>query len=260
MRKYHSLLVIGCAVGAFTAITSKPSRAQMAVFDVSSFAQLVEQAQQGAQQLALLKSQLGVNQQQYNQLSEFYQSFAHLTNASQLAPTLLQQSTANPLPEISQIEAALRGEGVGFTGNLSSSIQTMLAKIQVYRPTGTDFASQQMNNAALASAGQMAAAEQLYNSSTQRIQGLQQLSGQLGASADPKQTLDLTARATIENGIAQAQANQGAAINVLQQAQQQSQLQQQDQAWRQGADNLAAAAKSAATSAGNGTVNLSSGQ
>jgi type IV secretory pathway VirB6-like protein len=73
------------------------------------------------------------------------------------------------------MEAALRGEGVGFTDNLGGSITAMLAKIQVYKPTGSDFAATQMNNAALASAGQMAAAQQLYSSSTQRIQGLQQL-------------------------------------------------------------------------------------
>src|ERR1700730_5690654 len=75
-------------------------------------------------------------------LTSFYQSFAHLTNASQL----------------------------GFTDNLAGSITAMLAKIQVYKPTGSDFAATQMNNAALASAGQMAAAQQLYSSSTQRIQ------------------------------------------------------------------------------------------
>jgi hypothetical protein len=256
MKMFRVLLVTGFATACLPVVTARPAHAQMAVFDVSSFMQLVQQAERGVQELVLLKNQLGVSQDQYNQLITFYQSFSHLTNASQFAPTLLQQSTVNPLPDIAAAEAALRGAGVGFSGNLAGSIQSMLAQIQVYKPSGTDFAAQQMNRAALASAGQMAAAEQLYGSSTQRIQGLQELQQQLSASADPKTTLDLTARATIENGLAQAQANQGIAMSVMQQAQQQSQVQQQDQAWRQGADNLENAAKSAASAAGAGTVQL----
>jgi YesN/AraC family two-component response regulator len=117
-----------------------------------------------------------------------------------------------------------------------------------------------MNNAALASAGQMAAAQQLYSSSTQRIQGLQQLQSQLGNSSDPKQTLDLTARATIENGLAQAQTNQGLALSVLQQAQQATLQEQADQTWRQNAEALAAQARTAASAAASGTVQMTGGQ
>jgi type IV secretion system protein VirB5 len=260
MNRLRSYLVAGCAITALAIAAPRPARAQMAVFDVATFAQLVQEAENGVQQLSTLKNTLSVNQQQLTQLTSFYQSFAHLTNASQLAPTLLQQSTINPLPQVAQMEAALRGEGVGFTGNLGGSITTLLAKIQVYKPTGTDFAATQMNNAALASAGQMAAAQQLYSSSTRRIQGLQQLQSQLGNSSDPKQTLDLTARATIENGLAQAQTNQGLALSVLQHAQQATQQEQADQTWRQHAESLATQARTAASAAASGTVQMTSGQ
>jgi hypothetical protein len=260
MKRFHSIFLAGCAVTALALSEPRPARAQMAVFDVATFGQLVQQAENGIQQLNTLRNALNVNQQQLTQLTSFYQSFAHLTNATQFAPTLLQQSTINPLPEVAQIEAALRGQGVGFTGNLGGSIVTLLAQIQVYKPTGTDFAATQMNNAALASAGQMAAAQQLYSSSTQRIQGLQQLQAQLGSSSNPKQTLDLTARATIENGLAQAQTNQGLALSVLQQAQRATQQQQADQMWRQKAEALATQARAAASAAASGSVQMTSGQ
>jgi hypothetical protein len=260
MKRFHTIFLAGCAVTALALSEPRPAHAQMAVFDVATFGQLVQQAENGIQQLNTLRNALNVNQQQLTQLTSFYQSFAHLTNATQFAPTLLQQSTINPLPEVAQIEAALRGQGVGFTGNLGGSIVTLLAKIQVYKPTGTDFAATQMNNAALASAGQMAAAQQLYSSSTQRIQGLQQLQAQLGSSSNPKQTLDLTARATIENGLAQAQTNQGLALSVLQQAQQATQQQQADQKWRQNAEALATQARAAASTATSGSVQMTSGQ
>jgi hypothetical protein len=260
MKPFRTIFLAGCAVTALALSEPRPARAQMAVFDVATFGQLVQQAENGLQQLNTLRNALNVSQQQLTQLTSFYQSFAHLTNATQFAPTLLQQSTINPLPEVAQIEAALRGQGVGFTGNLGGSIATLLAKIQVYKPTGTDFAATQMNNAALASAGQMAAAQQLYSSSTQRIQGLQQLQAQLGSSSNPKQTLDLTARATIENGLAQAQTNQGLALSVLQQAQQATQQQQADQKWRQNAEALATQARAAASTAASGSVQMTSGQ
>jgi hypothetical protein len=260
MNRYCTSILAGYAVIVLAISGHRSAHAQMAVFDVATFGQLVQQAENGAQQLNTLRNTLGVNQQQLTQLTSFYQSFAHLTNVTQFAPTLLQQSTINPLPEVAQIEAALRGEGVGFTGNLGGSVTTLLAKIQVYKPTGTDFAATQMNNAALASAGQMAAAQQLYSSSTQRIQGLQALQAQLGSSSDPKQTLDLTARATIENGLAQAQTNQGLALSVLQQAQQATQQQQADQTWRQNAETLATKARAAASAAASGSVQMTSGQ
>jgi type IV secretion system protein VirB5 len=260
MNRTRNLLLAGCAVVALGLAEPHASWAQMPVFDGAALVQLVQQAENGAQQLATLRNTLNVTQQQLTQLTTFYQSFARLTNVTQFAPTLLQQSTINPLPQVTQIEAALRGDGVGFTGNLAGAVTTLLARIQLYRPTGTDFAATQMNNAALASAGQMAAAQQLYSSSTQRIQGLQQLQAQLSSASDPKQTLDLTARATIENGLAQAQTNQGLALSVLQQAQQATQQQQADQMWRQNAEALAAAAKAAAAAASAGSVQMTSGQ
>jgi type IV secretion system protein VirB5 len=260
MNCLRNLLLAGYAVTALALSEPRTAQAQMPVFDVATFGQLVQQAATGIQQLTTLRNSLNVNQQQLTQLTAFYQSFARLTNATQFAPTLLQQSTINPLPQVTQIEAALRGEGVGFTGSLAGAVTALLARIQIYKPTGADFAATQMNNAALASAGQMAAAQQLYSSSTQRIQGLQQLQAQLGSASSPKQTLDLTARATIENGLAQAQTNQGLALSVLQQAQQATQQQQADQMWRQNAEALAAQARAAASAAASGNVQMTSGQ
>lgn len=251
MTRFRMLLLAGAMAAGVTSLTSRAAYAQVPVFDLSSFGQLVTEAQQGAQEIAQLESQLrqleninSISQNQLTQLTNFYQSFAHLTSVTQLVPLLQQQSTVNPLPEMAAIENQLRG--VGFTGSLASQSQTMLAKNQIYAPSGTDFNATQMNKSAQATAGQMAAAEQLYIASTQRMQAMQQLEQQLAISADPKQTADLTARATMESGIAQAQTNQGLALQVLQSGQTATQGQQMDQAWRQGADSLASDAKTAA--------------
>lgn len=243
MTRLRHLLLSTTAVGLLVAVMPRPAHAQMAVFDSASFGQLIQEAEHGTQQIAQLEQVITINKNQLTELFTLYSSFSHLTNATQLAPLLLQESTIHSLPQMAELEGLLRGQG--FTGSLASQAQAMLAKIQMYRPAGTDFAATQMNTAAQATAGQMAAAETLYNSNTQRVNGLQDLMTQLGGSGDPKQTADIQARVEIENGYAAAQGNQIKALQVMQKAQEDSQQQQQDQAWRQGAENLVAQAKAA---------------
>ncbi len=247
MRRLRHLLLSTTAVGVLAAFSLRPAHAQMAVFDSASFGQLIQEAQHGTQQIAQLEQVITINRNQLTQLFTLYQSFAHLTDVTQLAPLLLQQSTIQALPEMVQIENLLRGQG--FSGTLASQAQALMASIQVYTPTGYDFAATQMNTAARASAGQMAAAQTLYESSTQRVNGLQQMMGQLGLSADPKQTADIQARVEIENGYAAAQGNQIKALQVMQKAQEDVEQQQQDEAWRAGAESLV----SQATAAGAGS-------
>lgn len=243
MSRFRYLLLSSTAIGLLAVMTTAPAHAQMAVFDSASFGQLIQEAAHGAEQITQLEQVITVNQNQLTELFTLYSSFSHMTNATQLAPTLLEESTIHSLPEMAQLESLLRGQG--FTGTLASQAQAMLATIQVYRPTGSDFAATQMNTAAQATAGQMTTAETIYNSNTQRVDGLQDMMTQLGASADPKQTADIQARVEIENGYAAAQANQIAAVQVMQKAQDDAQQQQQDQNWRQGAESLVAQATAA---------------
>ena len=243
MNRFRHLLLASTAAIMFAALPNVSAHAEVFVFDSASFGQLVQEAAHGTQQIAELEQVITINKNQLTELFTLYSSFSHLTNATQLAPLLLNQSTIHSLPEMAQLEGLLRGQG--FTGTLASQAQGMLAKIQIFRPTGSDLAATQMNTAAQATAGQMAAAETLYNSNSDRITGLQNLMTGLGGSADPKQSADIGARATIESGYAQSQANQALSLQVMQKAQEDSQQQQQDQAWRQGAENLVAQAKAA---------------
>ena len=217
-----------------------PAQAQLLVFDSSSFGQLLDEAQNGLREIAQLEQVVTLSQQQLNEVTTFYTSFSHLTNVSQLAPFLLQQQAINPLPQVTQIENLLRGQGFG--GSLAGQSQAILARVQHYQAVGTDFTATEMNSNAQATAGQMASAEALYSSSTQRITGIQQLQGQLALSADPKQSLDLQARATMENGLAEAQANQSTSMLAIQRAQADAEQQRVDQDWRKGAEGLTTSA------------------
>ncbi len=250
MIRFRHLLLATTAVGMLVAASSRSAHAQLAVFDGPAFGQLVAQAAHGVTELSDLSVQItrlesigAISQASYDQLTNFYNSFAHLDNATQLAPLLSTTSASFPLPEMVQVEALL--EGQGFTGTLASQSLRILNSIQHYAPPGTDFAATQMNASARATAGTMATAETIFNSAEQRQQGLAQLMGGVATSTDPKQSLDITARATIENGFAQTQANQVAALQVMQKAQEDAEQQQQDQAWRQGAEGLVAQATAA---------------
>ena len=252
MTSARSLLMVSVAIGALSFGATRSAFALIPVFDSASFGQLLQEAQNGARELAQMKQEvtnttkiLGVSQQSLQQLTTFYQSFAHLTNASQIAPLLAQTSVTTPLPVLSEIEGMLRG--AGFTGALAGQAEVNLGANQVYAPGANDFQSNQMNAAARTTASTMAAAQAIYSSATQRQQGLQSLMGGLAASADPKQSLDIAARATIENGYAQSQANQATALSVIQRGQDDAQVQAQAQAMRQDDDAFLAAAEATNT-------------
>lgn len=244
MNRLRNSLLTGGAIAMMALLTTPQAHAQLAVVDGPAFGQLLTEAKQGAQQIEQISQVITNGKAQVNELYNMYESFSHATNATQLATLLLQESTIHSLPEMAELEGLLRGQG--FTGTLASQAQVMLAKIQIYRPTGSDFAATQMNTAAQATAGQMASAEAIYNSNTQRVDGLQDMMTQLGTSDDPKQTADIQARVEIENGYAAAQANQVAALQVMQKAQADAQQQQQDQNFRRGAEELLAEANAAA--------------
>ncbi len=256
--------LIATAIAVILGGTIAPQRAQAlfgagdVVFDPSVFAQVVQQAKNGLQQLQQLEQNGQILTNQLTQLRTFYQSFAQLTDVSQLASILQTPAVINPLPQVTQLEGMLSGNG--FTGQLGSLVQQFVNQNRVYAPTGTDWQAQEMLRTANVTASQMALGNQLYSSAAQRIQGLTELEARLSTASDPKETLDLIARSNIENGLAQAQALQGQSLVIMQQAEQQAEQQRENEAVRQGADQLVATARSAAGSAGSGQVSLISGQ
>ena len=226
-----------------------PARAQEVVFDPSVFGQVVQEARQGLQQLQQLEEDGQILENQYDQLSSFYESFAHLTNVTQLAGLLESPSVMDPLPQVTQLEGMLSGEG--FTGSLGSMVNQLEQQNMVDDPTGSDFTAQEMRRDATITADQEALGDSLYNGASQRIEGMQQLDSALASSSDPKQTLDLIARADIENGIAQSQDVQAQSIAIMQRAQEDSSQERQDQEeraeWAAAAQGYESAAETSST-------------
>lgn len=247
VRRTRQTILASVAAGALTACLAHPAHADLPVIDIASFEQLVQQAATEGQQLAQLAQVVSTGKGSLLELQTLYSSLSHMTSVVQLAPTLLDENTIQALPQMVQVEGMLNGQG--FTGTLAAQAQAMLSRMQTYRPTGTDPTAVQMNTAAQASAGQMVTAETIYNAQTTRLNGSQDLMASLGQSGDAKETADLQARATIENGYATAQGTQIQAVAVMQRAQEDAQREQQDQAWRQGSDSLLQQAQAAEAAA-----------
>ena len=253
MTRWRLLALAGLLVMGLIGVP-RPAEAQIfggkIVFDPSVFEQVLQQARQGLQQLQQLQRDGQILESQYQQLRTFYRSFAQLTNVSQLASLLESPSVMDPLPQITGLESMLSGEG--FTGHLGSLVRQFEQQNEVYSPTGTDWQARQMRRNAAITAGQEALGSALYNGAAQRIAGMAQLNSDLGSAEDPKQTLDLIARADIENGIAQSQEVQAQSIAIMQRAQQdnarQRYQQEQRAEWSQ-VEQAAAAASNEPTSA-----------
>lgn len=238
------------AIGLLGAV--RPAKAQIfggkMVFDPSVFGQVLQQARQGLQQLQQLRDDGQILESQYQQLQEFYQSFAQLTNVSGLASLLESPAVMDPLPQVTGLESMLSGEG--FTGRLGSMVQEFEQQNGVYTPNGSDWQAQEMRRDATITADQEALGNSLYSGASQRIAGMEQLNTALASSEDPKQTLDLIARANIENGIAQSQEVQAQSITIMQRAQQDAARQRYEQEQRA---EWSQVEQSAAAASGNST-------
>lgn len=236
MRKaVIALFLAGVVAGPFS---STPALAQWHVIDLPALSQMVQDAKTMSSQLSTLNNISGVASSTLSNLQGFYGSMAQITNASSVIPTLLQSSQTYPLQDLASAEGILRANNSGFTGNLATAAMQVLNQTQYFQSSQSDFAASEMNSNARSSAGQIAAAQILYQSSQDRITGLQQMREQLGTARDPKVTMDLQARAQIENNIAQEQANQTAALRMMQEAQNEQRQLREAQADRSGNESL----------------------
>jgi len=230
MRSWSPPLLVAGVLAFGLVATSHQAAAQAIVFDPSVFGQVLQEARQGLQQLQQLQEDGQILENQYQQLHAFYQSFAQLTNVSQLASLLESPSVMDPLPQVAQLESMLSGEG--FTGDLGTLVGQFEQQNQVFDPSGTDWQAEEMRRDATITADQEALGNTLYNGASQRIEGTDQLNSALAISEDPKQTLDLIARANIENGIVQSQEVQAQSIAIMQRAQQEAERQRNEQEQR----------------------------
>lgn len=201
MRRVHAwgLLAALLLSGAPTA------RAQFAVIDVASLAQLIQQAQTLTQQLAAARQQVAQAQSLFASMSG--------TRGMQ---TLLSGVTRNYLPtQWAQLMAVLQGGGGGY-GALSNGVQTMITGNAVL--SAAQLASLSSGGQSQIAANRQAVAllqglvQQALVNASGRFASLQQLISAIPTATDNKGILDLQARIAAEQGMLQ---NEQTKLEVL---------------------------------------------
>lgn len=181
------------------------AHAQFAVIDAASVAQLVQQTQNLAQQLATTRAQL-------LQLQTQYQS----TTGTRGMQLLLSGTVRNYLPtQWTQISGMLAGGTGGYRGltqiyqaNLNNNAVLTASQLGALSPAARSQLAAERQAAALQ---QSLAQEALANASA-RFRSIQQLIDALPAASDQKGILDLQARINAEQGMLQ---NEQTKLQVL---------------------------------------------
>lgn len=215
--------------GALSLLAAVPARAQLAVYDATSYAKILQQAQTAMQQLQRLETQV----QQGRQLLDSLNVNSNVNAiASQLGTPQLRQF----LPDISKYEAAIRGDFSGL-GDLGARAGQIRAANRIYTPApaaGQSEADKYYTDGLEQSgdriARDMALGESVGNVSAQRLQGLEQLRQSLDTAPNARAVLDIQARIASENALIQNDQTRLQGMAMVQQAQDRMQTQRDREA------------------------------
>jgi type IV secretion system protein VirB5 len=193
-------------------ILAPVARAQMAVIDISSIQQLVQQGR-------LMQQELQTAQNDLSQARQAYQSMT----GSRGMQNLLSGTVRNYLPaNWTQIQAAMSGSGGAYSA-LAASIQASVtanavlspSAVAALSPTGQSLLQSQRQNTALL----QAVSQQALSTTSSRFASIQQLINTIGSASDPKAILDLQARIAAEQGMLQTDQSKLQALYQAAQAQ-----------------------------------------
>ena len=171
------------------------------VYDNTSTLQLIAQVKNTLQQI-----QQG--EQMINQATTTYNSLSKLTNTANIAPSLTNSNITQLLPSgITDIEQLAHSD-IANLGSFGSGATTLSNKFAINTNLGngvtmdSGVATAYGNYLKTMNQGPSVAAELGYNASNEASEadkGLDQLRQQISVSKDPKDSMDLQARAAIEN-------------------------------------------------------------
>ena len=189
------------AAAMVLAVPGAASAQGIPVYDNTSTLQLIAQVKNTLQQI-----QQG--EQMINQATTTYNSLSKLTNMASIAGVLNNPNVSQLLPSGVTDIAQLAQSNVSNLGSFGTGASTLSSRFSINTNLGNGMtmdsgvATAYGNYLKTMNQGPSVAAELGYNVSnqaTQADQGLDQLRQQISSSKDPKDSMDLQARASIEN-------------------------------------------------------------
>lgn len=172
---------------------ARPAGAQVIVYDPTSYASLLQQAQTALSQLNTLRSQV-------TQAQRLYDGFNNASNVNSLATLMATPAIRGFLPDITAFTAAATGDvsGLGPLGQRAAAIRQAN---RLYTPVPGDAAGQDLEQAGDRAARDLALGQQTASVGAERLTGLKQLTAALDSAPDARAVLDLQARIAAEHAM-----------------------------------------------------------
>jgi type IV secretion system protein VirB5 len=181
------------AATAAVLLLSGSAQAQVIVFDPTSYAKILLQAQTALNQLKQLEQQVAQGQQLLTSLNQ-------ISNVNRLATVLSQPSLRAFLPNADAFVAAAQGD-LTTLGAIGAKAQAIRSAIQLYMPPSGDAAGADLAAAGNRAAINLATGEAVGEAGATRLTGLQQLQAALDTAPNARAVLDLEARLAAEQAM-----------------------------------------------------------
>ena len=208
---FKRIIMFATAPAALAAFASPASAQGIPVFDSSSYLQALATVQHTA-------TMIQQGEQQITTATNTLSSLQKLTNVNSIAPQLISSANRNILPNTTIDASTLLSGDLTKLGSLSSLATSMQSKYGLSSTGSTADAAyaQALKDATGSSAATAALGENTLSITQTRMQGLDQLRGQLDTAKDPKDVMDLQARISVEQAQLQNDVLKMQAIQMAQ--------------------------------------------
>ncbi|WP_293677410.1 type IV secretion system protein [uncultured Phenylobacterium sp.] len=201
-------LITFALVGVVT-LGSSAAHAQLAVYDATSYAKLIQQATTAVNQLNELKTQVTQGQQLFSSLND-------ASGVSKIASALGVPSLRSFLPDTSALSAVTKGD-FSALGAIGAKADAIRSANRLYTASPDDPLGADLEAAGQRAARDLALGRSVTDAGAERLEGLKDLQAAIDTAPNARAVMDLQARATTEQamiandqmrlqGIAMAQA------------------------------------------------------
>ena len=185
-------LITIALVGAIT-LGGSAAHAQLAVYDATSYAKLIQQATTAVNQLNELKTQVTQGQQLFSSLND-------ASGVSKIASALGVPSLRSFLPDTSALSAVTKGD-FSALGAIGAKADAIRSANRLWTAPADDPLGADIEAAGQRAARDLALGQSVTDAGAQRLEGLKDLQAAIDTAPNARAVMDLQARATTEQAM-----------------------------------------------------------
>lgn len=185
-------LITIALVGAIT-LGGSAAHAQIAVYDATSYAKLIQQATTAVNQLNELKTQVTQGQQLFSSLND-------ASGISKIASALGVPSLRSFLPDTSALSAAAKGD-FSALGAIGAKADAIRSANRLWTAPADDPLGADIEAAGQRAARDLALGQSVTDAGAERLEGLKDLQAAIDTAPNARAVMDLQARATTEQAM-----------------------------------------------------------